>query len=261
MRNAAPRRNSWSLHEKTRLIMKFDFIFILTYGRSGSTLLQGILNSIEGVQIRGENNGALYGVLRSFKALQTAKHTFGKDSSDPANPWYGATDIKVDAFGRQMAKAFVDNVLCPSEGVRVSGFKEIRYYPPGLDDAAFADCLFFMRHYLRRAALVINTRNMDDVLRSNRIAGHNVSETAIQASDARLRQLASSGAEDVFHVHYDDYVSAPEKLEGLFSFLGAPFDVERIRSVLDVVHSTVSPKPAPPAEPSQAPEEVVSDRT
>ena len=34
--------------------LKFDYIFIISYGRSGSTLLQGVLNSIDGVLIRGE---------------------------------------------------------------------------------------------------------------------------------------------------------------------------------------------------------------
>src|SRR5688572_1085508 len=33
-------------------------LFIVTYGRSGSTLLQGVLNSIPGYLIRGENDGA-----------------------------------------------------------------------------------------------------------------------------------------------------------------------------------------------------------
>jgi hypothetical protein len=33
--------------------LKFNYIFIVAYARSGSTLLQGIINSIDGVVIRG----------------------------------------------------------------------------------------------------------------------------------------------------------------------------------------------------------------
>ena len=36
------------------------YLFVLTYGRSGSTLLQGILNSIPGYLVRGENRQILF---------------------------------------------------------------------------------------------------------------------------------------------------------------------------------------------------------
>ncbi|HEY9292796.1 MAG TPA: hypothetical protein VIP98_16060, partial [Microlunatus sp.] len=35
------------------------YLFVVTYGRSGSTLLQGILNSIPGYLVRGENRSVL----------------------------------------------------------------------------------------------------------------------------------------------------------------------------------------------------------
>ena len=34
---------------------ELDYVFVMTYGRSGSTLLMGILNSIPGWLLRGEN--------------------------------------------------------------------------------------------------------------------------------------------------------------------------------------------------------------
>ncbi|MEX0407092.1 sulfotransferase [Aquibium sp. LZ166] len=223
--------------------MKYDYIFILTYGRSGSTLLQGILNSIEGVQLRGENNGALFGLIRTYKATQGAKHGFGKNSDQPSNPWYGAADIRVDAFGKALAKAFVEHVLRPDDGTRTTGFKEIRYYPPMLSDSAFEECVFFMRHYFPKAALIVNTREIEAVVRSSKIARHGVREESIRASDARLRAFAERGHRDVFHVHYDDYVHAPERLESLFDFLGAPFDVEQLKAVMGITHSTVAMPP------------------
>ena len=36
-----------------------DYVFVMTYGRSGSTLLMGLLNTIPGYLIRGENDDAL----------------------------------------------------------------------------------------------------------------------------------------------------------------------------------------------------------
>ena len=35
------------------------YVFVMTYGRSGSTLLMGLLNTIPGYLIRGENDDAL----------------------------------------------------------------------------------------------------------------------------------------------------------------------------------------------------------
>lgn len=35
--------------------MKFNHILIITYGRSGSTLLMSLLNTVDGVLIAGEN--------------------------------------------------------------------------------------------------------------------------------------------------------------------------------------------------------------
>ena len=46
---------------------RYNFVFIFTYGRSGSTLLMGLLNSLPHYCIRGENNNLLhrlYPVLR-----------------------------------------------------------------------------------------------------------------------------------------------------------------------------------------------------
>ena len=53
--------------------LNFDVILIITYGRSGSTLLQGILNSISGVLVRGENANMCYHVFYAYQAILEAK--------------------------------------------------------------------------------------------------------------------------------------------------------------------------------------------
>ena len=50
--------------------MNFDYLFTLTYARSGSTLLQNILNSVPGVLFRGENAGALNGLYSSWAGVE-----------------------------------------------------------------------------------------------------------------------------------------------------------------------------------------------
>src|SRR3954464_1127587 len=45
------------------------FVFVVTYGRSGSTLVQGLLNALPGTLVRGENN---FYILPLFQAWSLA---------------------------------------------------------------------------------------------------------------------------------------------------------------------------------------------
>ena len=54
------------LRSRVRLLREGDpasqglgYVFVMTYGRSGSTLLMGLLNTIPGYLVRGENDDAL----------------------------------------------------------------------------------------------------------------------------------------------------------------------------------------------------------
>ena len=59
---------------------------------------------------------------------------------------------------------------------------------------------------------------------------------AVERTQQRLLALAEPLGDAFFHVHYDDYVSEPERLATLFTWLGEPFDVDRVRAVLNVTH-------------------------
>ncbi|MGH3306736.1 MAG: hypothetical protein ACRDOX_03520, partial [Nocardioides sp.] len=74
------------------------YLFVMTYGRSGSTLLQGILNSIPGYLIRGENRQVLIHVHRFHRTAvkQRALHRRAQRQRDepvgglaPTKSWYG----------------------------------------------------------------------------------------------------------------------------------------------------------------------------
>jgi hypothetical protein len=67
------RRVARRLQEGTgpRARRDLGYVFIVTYGRSGSTLLQGVLNSIPGYLVRGENRQA----LRHLRALMQITRT------------------------------------------------------------------------------------------------------------------------------------------------------------------------------------------
>ena len=63
--------------------LKFRHILIITYGRSGSTLLQGVLNGIEGVVLRGENDNAFFDLYKTYKKLLDLKQKNWLRRSNP----------------------------------------------------------------------------------------------------------------------------------------------------------------------------------
>lgn len=218
--------------------MNFDHIFVVTYGRSGSTLLQGILNSIDGVCVRGENGGVLERLAAAHAAAAGARHTFGQYGHSPENPWFGAGGIESDRFGREISAAFVRDVLCPPPGARAIGFKEVRY--PLLSDAEFEEFLGFVRAFFSRPLFILHTRSIDDTLASLKRNNMRQDAEQLRHHDRRMRRLAAFGAADTFHTHYDDFAGRPEALRPLFSLLGAEFDHDRLSSVLSRRHSVFS---------------------
>ncbi len=214
--------------------MNFDFLFIVTYGRSGSTLLQGILNAIPGVLVRGENAGALRGLVQSWQAAKTAQDLFSPESDQPTSAWYGAGYMDLDLYGQDLAACFIRNILKPPPDIQIMGFKEIRYHVTADE---LASELEFMRRFFPRSAFLINTRDLEATIASCKKAGHDVSEEELVATDQLLRDTAKSSPQDVFHIHYDDYLNDPGRLKSLFDFLGAYVDQAALQNVLDTRHS------------------------
>jgi hypothetical protein len=206
-------------------------VFVVTYGRSGSTLLMGILNSTPGWLLRGENRDAVHH-LYTFHRTMVRESTRKRGTPLSAtHPFFG-----IDGFPRKRALRLVrrlvtETVLRPQSDTRVTGFKEIRWSHDDVEQyVAWLGRLF------PGARFVVNTRNQADVLRSGWWAEGDQSQRLVDL-ETRLLRLADALGNAAYHVHYDDYVSDPTSLRGLFHWLEEPFDEERVRSVLAVPHS------------------------
>ena len=220
------------------------YVFIVTYGRSGSTLLQNLLNQIDGYCIRGENNNALFHIARAWDAVahsgEMAKRrkaaresgtspipSFGTSS----DPWYGAEISDCDAFGRGLVDGFVRAVLSPEPGTRIAGFKEIRYHT---HKEFFDTYLDFMSRFFPRARFIFNTRDLDAVAKSGWWAQMNPQAVRkkLEPADRLFRNYAERNQERCLMLHYDDYNGHPEELRPLLDFLGEPFDVDLVSRVM-----------------------------
>ncbi len=218
---------------------KFKTLFLLTYGRSGSTLLQGILNSINGYIIRGETNLVLFHLYKAHEALDYARFHFGKDRRITIDPWFGIDRVDPYAFGDHLASSFVDFVLKPRGNVRVVGFKEIRHDPFHIpSDEEFYGYIEFLREYFPDPCFVCNKRDIEKTSMSQSWwSDEERSLDNLSRCLERLESTCQKYPEQSYMVDYDEYLADPEKLRGLFDFLGEPFERTMIDSVMKVRHS------------------------
>ncbi len=210
---------------------EYGYLFVVTYGRSGSTLLQGLLSSIPGYLIRGENGGVTYDLFELHRGLVAYREKHGP-SGLPSNAWYGIGGYSDGVAFRAMRQLVLATLIRPDEDSRVVGFKEIRWDHEDLPEYAE-----FLRHVFPGARFIVNTRNLSDVAESKWWSKQTDSPEVLAKVEARLLDLVDRLGEDAFHVHYDDYVNEPSRLEGLFSWLGEPFDDDTVREVMAVRHS------------------------
>jgi len=210
----------------------YGYVFVVTYGRSGSTLLQGVLNSIPGYLIRGENAGTIESLHDNWRKIG---QRLGKvRGGSPTLPWYGMDQYSTDQAAASYRRHVLEVLLKPQEDTRVTGFKEIRWWKRDL-----VETLEFTRTVFPGARFVLNTRNVEDVIQSKWWAEKDPADARRQVEDydARLERAHRELGDATYRVHYDDYVADHGVLEGLFDWLGEPFDRQRIDEVMGTPHS------------------------
>jgi len=214
-----------------------SYVFIITYGRSGSTVLQNLLNSLDGYLIRGENDNTAYHLARAWITVKNSKEMSKRRElgrpTDPKDPWFGSELALPKELGQSLADTLVDTMLKPQPDTRVSGFKEIRYHR---DPEYFEGYLNFLANFFPNAKLVFNTRNLEDVVKSGWWATVDKKTAMVNLSSANklYRDYTQKYAKRCYSLRYEDYVQEPLTLRGFFEFLGEPFDIDHVKSIINV---------------------------
>jgi hypothetical protein len=221
--------------------LRFGSLLIVTYGRTGSTLLQGLLNSIPGILIRGENENLFEGFWHAHQRLLEARKRLGPDA---AHPWFGIQEMSEELFLQRCASLAKELLLgnTPAAQVNVYGFKEIRYILlPPQELAAYLD---FLRLIFPSCGIIFNRRNHEAVLNSAWWRKEDATENAaaFRGFDEFTGRYSALHADHCCAVDYDKVIDLSSgEIERLFVFVGAPFDEHEVRKVLAVPHSFTSP--------------------
>ncbi|MBD8869127.1 sulfotransferase [Nocardioides donggukensis] len=214
------------------------YLFVMTYGRSGSTLLQAILNSVPGVMVRGENGGLLSHLYAFHRQATDVRSNREVSSESPGHPFYGIGGYDEEEALAAIRELVTRTLLRPRPGVHTVGFKEIRWFEEDLDDY-----LAFLRGVFPGARFVVNTRRLEDVAKSKWWPDREDPVGELRAYEQRILAAAETLGQDAFRVRYDDYVDDPEQLRPLFAWLGAEFDADRLAEVMETRYAPHTPLP------------------
>lgn len=210
-----------------------SYVFVMTYGRSGSTLLTGLLNAIPGYLIRGENGDALRGLYDFHETcLEQSQRAPVERLRMKTNPFFGIGDYPAPLALQRIRGLALDTVLRPKAETRVSGFKEIRWWRG--DIRPYAE---WLREVFPGARFVVNTRDHDKVLKSKWWAKGDDKTEHLNDIEDRILAAAAELGDAAYRVHFDDWVNDPTTLRGLFEWLGEEFDEPTVRATLAKKHS------------------------
>ncbi|MEM7690525.1 MAG: sulfotransferase [Pseudomonadota bacterium] len=213
-----------------------EYLFVVTYGRSGSTVLLNLLNAIDGYCIRGENGGVLNALAASHSQLKKGREANAGHNEEPHTPWYGISETDPDRWAQSLAEVFTRDILQTPPGTRVAGFKEIRYTPGALDEDAYRAMIDFQASAFPTSRFIFNTRDSQEVAKSgwwphSKIRGARDVHELVAICDKRFGESCATLGERAFLIDYADYNGKPEGFRPLLSWLGEEVpraDLERV---------------------------------
>ncbi|MFT4536336.1 MAG: hypothetical protein ACI9P5_003712 [Saprospiraceae bacterium] len=213
----------------------------------------GVLNSIKGIVIRGENYDFCFHLYKSYKAILDTKNQVGKKSQ---NPFYGSDLIDENQLLKDYSQ-LIKNVLLSKhlknssnmfknitskehiyQNIKCFGFKEVRYER---HLGEFEEYLSFLEKIFPIPCYVFNTRNREDVLKSMKAVDFYTEKpfdlNYLKTIEDAFQDYINGHPNNTFHISYEDVVTKSEKLKELFTFIGVTCSEQQIDKVLSLRHS------------------------
>lgn len=210
-------------------------VFVVTYGRSGSTLLQNLLNSLPGYLVRGENENLLASFVRAWDTVR--RSTQARDmraearTTTPQHPWFGYEEVSAQSLGETLAQSFTQTVLRPADTTRVIGFKEIRWHA---DPALFPVMLDFLQRFFPDAQFIFNIRDHDQVVQSGwwKHMNEDAVRRQLEQAERLYSDFVATHPDRCITMSYNRYIAGVDAWRPLFQFLDEPFAPDVVSTVL-----------------------------
>lgn len=223
--------------------MNFSSILIVTCSRSGSTLLQGLLNRIPRSLIRGENGNLCWHLYQAYKSLLfglNKRNMCTEVAGTPQHPWYGSDLMDPELFVstmRTMVKKLIFAGEFGEDQIDCYGFKEIRYREKDVRED-LTGYLDFLAMLFPNPAFVFNVRNPEQIATSG---GQRNWPKHLQVEN--LEDLFAGFRKEhhrlpnSFLISYEDVKAVSPQVKELFDFLGADYNEDTVRDQLSKPHS------------------------
>ncbi len=230
----------------------YGYVFVVTYGRSGSTLVQGLLNALPRVLVRGENDLYLLDLYRGLARLRAFRDEHGEHGSrNVVSAFYGLKAIRRSAFMQAMNDVVTAGVIGNLDGgdFDVLGFKEVVWHRLAAEETA--DFFDTMDKVFPGVRYVLNTRDVDRVLGSGfwRDADAEEARSLIERVVEVQEHLRATRPDRVLDVRYEELTGPDpdvrdEVVRRLGQFVtGAPVGPEVLASAREVLATGHGPFP------------------
>lgn len=144
-----------------------DYVFVVTYGRSGSTLVQGMLNTMPRTLVRGENGLYVQHLFRAWQAADVIRQKRkGAAARKPTNAFFGINALTRARFVRSAQRLVTAGILGSEDAKDFDriGFKEVDWHEITPEETeAFFD---WFDEVCPGARFILNTRDIEQVLGS-----------------------------------------------------------------------------------------------
>lgn len=226
--------NKLGAHAAIRSSQALRFLFVITYGRSGSTMLLNVLNSLDGFCIRGENSGVATYLAKAAACVSRAREKHSDHAGVPQSPWFGIDDVDPIRLRQNLARVLVDDILSPPRGARTVGFKEVRYSSFDFDDQEYQQTLDFLADGFPEARFIFNTRNWEEVSNSGwwrYLPSRREIRKIIEDADRRFSESATQLGNRAFKIDYSQFKDTPAGFRPLLDWLGETVSDEQLAQI------------------------------
>jgi hypothetical protein len=221
-------------------------VFVVTYGRSGSTLLQGLLNALPRTVVRGENGFYVIELFRATRrATEFAQQHRRHGVRNTTSAFFGLGTVRRKPFVTGVRRIMVPMLLGREDRSEVErlGFKEVLWHEVTAEETEpFFD---WFDDVFPGARYILHTRDREALLSSG-FWRHEDAESVFEKVDRVVEIhdfLRRTRPDRVLDTTYERFIGDQEtkdaQLRELATFVTGGCDdelLDRLRAVLETRH-------------------------